>query len=121
VIGRCPVHGRVGAIDYRQVEEILDGLGDETRLVIFGQPVVETRGQEEGLGRVVVAECLGRHPRGRRRRLSWADRYLEELVVNGAVLHGTKSCRCSGKSRIFTASQRWKARAGSSGDSDPRT
>jgi len=46
------------SVDHRQVQEIVDYFGDEASLVILGQPVVETRGQEEALGRVIVAEGL---------------------------------------------------------------
>ncbi len=48
----------VGGVDGRQVEHVIDHLGDEARFVVLGQPVVEARREQEGLGLIIEAEGL---------------------------------------------------------------
>jgi hypothetical protein len=68
-----------------------------------------------------VAESLGRHGRRRRRLGWWAYRYLEELVINAAILHGTKSYRYSREIANFHRIKGMESARDGSGSSDPRT
>ena len=58
VIGRGARGLYVAVVDRRQVEQLVDHLGDEAGLVVLGQPVVERGRQQERLGLVVVRKVF---------------------------------------------------------------
>jgi hypothetical protein len=81
VIGRVAALFRVVRQDRREVEHLVDKLGDEPGQVVFGQPIIQRRRQQQqDLVRVERPEAFVHHRRTRLRSLR-LDRFdLEQPI-----------------------------------------